>query len=53
MSQAGIHSLIDTAVRKWVPARKWLMLGIVLGSMLPDVDNLEVAVAMVMKSGPT
>jgi membrane-bound metal-dependent hydrolase YbcI (DUF457 family) len=49
MAQAGIHSLIGTAVRKWTPARTWLMLGIVLGSMLPDADNLAVAVATVMK----
>ena len=49
MAQAGIHSLIATAVRKWTPARTWLMLGIVLGSLLPDADNLAVAVATVMK----
>jgi membrane-bound metal-dependent hydrolase YbcI (DUF457 family) len=49
MAQAGIHSLIGTAIRKWTPARTWLMLGIVLGSMLPDTDNLTVAVATVMK----
>jgi membrane-bound metal-dependent hydrolase YbcI (DUF457 family) len=49
MAQAGIHSLIGTAIRKWTPARTWLMLGIVLGSMLPDADNLAVAVATVMK----
>ena len=49
MAQAGIHSLIGLAVRKWTPSRTWLMLGIVLGSMLPDADNLAVAVATVMK----
>jgi membrane-bound metal-dependent hydrolase YbcI (DUF457 family) len=49
MAQAGIHSLIGTAVRKWVPMREWLMLGIILGSLLPDADNLAVAVATVMK----
>ena len=49
MAQAGIHSLLGTAVRKWTPARTWLMLGIVLGSLLPDADNLAVAVATVMK----
>lgn len=45
MAQVGIHSLIGLAVRKWTPERTWFMLGIVLGSMLPDADNLAVAVA--------
>ena len=51
MAQAGIHSLVGMAVRKWTPARQysgartWLVLGVVLGSMLPDADNLAVAVA--------
>ena len=49
MAQAGIHGLIGNAVRKWTPASTWLMLGIVLGSILPDADNLTVAVATVMK----
>jgi membrane-bound metal-dependent hydrolase YbcI (DUF457 family) len=49
MAQAGIHSLIGIAVRKLTPSRTWLMLGIVLGSMLPDADNLAVAVATVMR----
>jgi membrane-bound metal-dependent hydrolase YbcI (DUF457 family) len=33
------------AVRKWTPKKEWLMLGIVLGSMLPDMDALAVAYA--------
>ncbi len=49
MAQAGIHSLIGMAVRKLAPVREWLMLGIILGSMLPDADNLAVAIATVMK----
>ncbi len=49
MAQAGIHSLIGTAVRKWAPVRQWLMLGIILGSMLPDADNLAVAIATLIK----
>ena len=49
MAQAGIHSILGVAVRKWTPDRTWLMLGILLGSMLPDVDNLAVAVATVAK----
>ncbi len=49
MAQAGIHGLIGTAVRKLSPGRKWLILGIVIGSLFPDLDNLAVAVATVMK----
>jgi membrane-bound metal-dependent hydrolase YbcI (DUF457 family) len=45
MAQAGIHSLVGVAVRKWMPAREWLVLGIVLGNLLPDADNLAVAAA--------
>ena len=47
MAQAGIHSLVGVAMRKWTPAREWLVLGIVLGNLLPDADNLAVAVATV------
>jgi len=50
MAQAGIHGLVSLAVRRWTPARTWLMLGIVLGSMLPDADNLAVAVATLTNS---
>jgi membrane-bound metal-dependent hydrolase YbcI (DUF457 family) len=45
VAQAGIHSMVGMAVRKWTPDREWLMLGIVLGNPLPDADNLAVAVA--------
>jgi membrane-bound metal-dependent hydrolase YbcI (DUF457 family) len=45
MAQAGIHSIVGMAVRKWTPDREWLMLGIVLGNPLPDADNLAVAAA--------
>jgi membrane-bound metal-dependent hydrolase YbcI (DUF457 family) len=45
MAQAGIHSIVGMAVRKWVPNPKWLMLGVVLGNLLPDADNLAVAIA--------
>jgi membrane-bound metal-dependent hydrolase YbcI (DUF457 family) len=49
MAQAGIHSMVGMAVRKWTPTRKWLMLGIVLGNLFPDADNLAVAFATVTK----
>jgi membrane-bound metal-dependent hydrolase YbcI (DUF457 family) len=49
MAQAGIHSILGVAVKRWAPARQWLPLGIVLGSLLPDADNLAVAVATAAK----
>ena len=45
MAQAGIHAVVGMAVRKVVPRRTWLILGIVLGNLLPDADNLAVAFA--------
>jgi membrane-bound metal-dependent hydrolase YbcI (DUF457 family) len=47
MAQAGIHGIVGMAVRKWTPNRAWFMLGIVLGNIWPDADNLAVAVATV------
>jgi len=45
MAQAGIHGMVGAAVRKWLPKREWLLLGVILGNLLPDADNLAVAVA--------
>ena len=45
MAQAGIHGMVGTAVRRWTPNQTWLPLGIVVGSLLPDLDNLAVAFA--------
>jgi membrane-bound metal-dependent hydrolase YbcI (DUF457 family) len=47
MAQAGIHGIVGVGVRKWLPKREWLMLGILLGNLLPDADNLVVAAATV------
>lgn len=47
MAQAGIHSMVGMAVSKVTPDTMWLMTGIVLGNLLPDVDNLAVAAATV------
>lgn len=47
MAQAGIHGIVGMAIRKWKPNREWLMLGIVLGNLLPDADNLVLAIATV------
>jgi membrane-bound metal-dependent hydrolase YbcI (DUF457 family) len=49
MAQAGIHSIVGVAVRRWAPKAEWLVLGIVLGNLFPDTDNLGVAIATVAK----
>lgn len=45
MAQAGLHGLAGLLVRRWTPGRRWLVPGIVLGNMVPDLDNVAVAVA--------
>lgn len=45
MAQAGIHGLIGLAMKKLPVKKEWLLLGIVLGNMLPDMDALVVAYA--------
>ena len=49
MAQAGIHALVGAAVRKVAPSREWLALGIILGSLFPDMDNFAVAIATVAR----
>jgi len=49
MAQAGLHALVGAAVRKVTPRREWLMLGIILGSMFPDLDNYTVAIATIAR----
>lgn len=49
MAQAGLHGLIGAAVRKWAPKTEWLLLGILLGNLIPDTDNLAVAIATLAK----
>jgi len=49
MPQAGLHGLTGMAVSKFAGKREWLLLGIILGTMLPDMDNVAVAVATVAK----
>jgi hypothetical protein len=39
MAQTGIHGIVGMAVRKWMPGRVWLILGIVLGSILPEASG--------------
>lgn len=50
MPQAGIHAMIGAASRKWMPKKEWLLLGVVLGSLFPDLDNIAVAAATLTKS---
>jgi membrane-bound metal-dependent hydrolase YbcI (DUF457 family) len=52
MAQAGIHAMVGLAVCRWTPQRvkrTWLVLGVILGNLLPDADNLAVAVATLAK----
>ena len=45
MAQVGIHGLLVLPIKKLAPSKKGLLFGILLGSILPDVDNFAVAVA--------
>jgi len=49
MPQNGIHAMVGIASRKWMPKKEWLLLGVVLGNMFPDLDNLVVAYATLAK----
>ena len=50
MPQAGIHGMVGMATRKWAGVREWLLLGVLLGSFVPDMDNLGVAIATLTKA---
>lgn len=45
MPQNGVHAMVGLVARRWMPQKEWSLLGIVLGNMLPDLDNLAVAYA--------
>jgi membrane-bound metal-dependent hydrolase YbcI (DUF457 family) len=45
MPQAGLHGLVGMAARKMTGKKEWLLLGVLLGSFVPDMDNTVVAVA--------
>lgn len=49
MPQNGIHAMVGIASRKWMPKREWLLIGVVLGNMFPDLDTLVVAYATLAK----
>jgi membrane-bound metal-dependent hydrolase YbcI (DUF457 family) len=50
MPQAGIHGIVGVSLRKWMPHQEWLLLGVVLGNLFPDLDNIAVAIATVAKA---
>lgn len=50
MPQMGVHAIVATFTRKWMPQREWLLLGVVLGNILPDLDNIAVALARLAKA---
>lgn len=49
MAQAGMHAMAGMLTRKFTNNRQWLLLGVILGSFIPDMDNLGVAVATLTK----
>jgi membrane-bound metal-dependent hydrolase YbcI (DUF457 family) len=50
MAQAGLHGMVGMAVRKMAGRKEWVLLGILLGSFVPDMDNVGVAVATLTKA---
>ncbi len=50
MPQNGLHAIAGIAARRWMPRREWLLLGVVLGNMFPDLDNIAVAYATLTKA---
>ena len=50
MPQAGMHGLVGAISCKWIPKKEWLLLGLVLGNLFPDLDNIAVAVATLTKA---
>jgi membrane-bound metal-dependent hydrolase YbcI (DUF457 family) len=52
MPQNGVHAMAGMVARKWMPQREWFLLGVVLGNMFPDLDNLAVAYATLTGSDP-
>jgi len=53
MPQNGIHAIVGIASRKWMPKKEWLLLGVVLGNMFPDLDNLVTAYATLALGQPS
>jgi membrane-bound metal-dependent hydrolase YbcI (DUF457 family) len=45
MPQNGVHAIVGTVASNCMPKKEWLVLGVVLGNMFPDLDNLAVAYA--------
>lgn len=47
MAQAGMHALVGLVVRKPAQKKTWMFLGVLLGSILPDMDNYLVAIGTI------
>jgi membrane-bound metal-dependent hydrolase YbcI (DUF457 family) len=48
--QAGLHGLVGMTTRNMTRTREWFLLGILLGSFVPDMDNVAVAAATLTKT---
>ena len=53
MPQNGIHAIVGIAARKKKKKKEWLLLGVVLGNMFPDLDNLVTAYATLALGQPS
>ena len=47
MAQAGIHALVGAALKNVSRSKNGLLIGIVLGNLAPDLDNIAVAIATI------
>ena len=47
VAQVGIHALLGASLRKKVRKQELLVMGLILGNLLPDADNLAVAFATI------
>ena len=52
MAQAGIHAMVGVAFKKVASRQEWLLLGVILGNLLPDLDNYAVAIATIAQRDP-
>ena len=47
MAQAGIHALVGAALKNVSRSKNGLLIGIILGNLAPDLDNIAVAIATI------
>ena len=45
MAQTGIHAIIGLRLKNILPTGKWLVMSIIIGSLIPNIDVLLVMIA--------